>query len=97
MTAQTRPHRRPNFRIITTDQHNPTCFGYAGHPVVRTPNIDALAAARREISIPVGTGEELYTKFECREVVERSAADIINPDVCNTGGILELTQIAAMA
>ena len=34
---------RPNFLIITTDQHNPTCFGYAGHPVVRTPNIDALA------------------------------------------------------
>ena len=36
--------RRPNFLIITTDQHNPTCFGYAGHPLVRTPNFDALAA-----------------------------------------------------
>ena len=35
---------RPNFLIITTDQHNPTCFGYAGHPLVRTPNFDALAA-----------------------------------------------------
>ena len=34
---------RPNFLIITTDQHNPTCMGYEGHPVVRTPNIDALA------------------------------------------------------
>ena len=36
--------RRPNLLIITTDQHNPTCFGYAGHPLVRTPNFDALAA-----------------------------------------------------
>ena len=36
---------RPNFLIITTDQHNPTCLGYAGHPVVRTPHIDALAAS----------------------------------------------------
>ena len=36
---------RPNFLILTTDQHNPTCMGYAGHPVVRTPNIDALAAS----------------------------------------------------
>ena len=34
---------RPNILIITTDQHNPTCMGYEGHPVVRTPNIDALA------------------------------------------------------
>ena len=37
--------RRPNFLILTTDQHNPTCLGYAGHPVVRTPHIDALAAS----------------------------------------------------
>ena len=60
-------------------------------------NIDALAAAKREINIPVVTGEELYTKFEFREVFEKQAADIINPDVCNVGGILELKEIAAMA
>src|SRR5437764_2446838 len=43
------------------------------------------------------TGEELYTKTEFREVFEKRAADIINPDVCNVGGILELKEIAAMA
>ena len=43
------------------------------------------------------TGEEIYTKTEFREVFERRAADIINPDVCNCGGILELREIAAMA
>jgi len=32
---------------------------------------------------PIVTGEELYTRFEFREVFERRAADIINPDVCN--------------
>ena len=64
---------------------------------VLAENIDALAAARREITIPVVTGEELYTKLEFREVFERQAADIINPDVCNVGGILELREIAAMA
>ena len=31
------------------------------------------------------------------ENVEKQAADIINPDVCNIGGILELKEIAAMA
>ena len=64
---------------------------------VLAENIDALADARAEIDIPVVTGEELYTKFEFREVFERGAADIINPDVCNVGGILELKEIAAMA
>ena len=64
---------------------------------VLAENIDALAGARAEIDLPVVTGEELYTKFEFREVFERGAADIINPDVCNVGGILELKEIAAMA
>ncbi|MEX2229385.1 MAG: mandelate racemase/muconate lactonizing enzyme family protein [Dehalococcoidia bacterium] len=64
---------------------------------VLAENIAALAATRRELRIPVVTGEELYTKHEFREVFERQAADIINPDVCNVGGILELKEIAAMA
>lgn len=64
---------------------------------VLAENIDALASAKQNINIPVVTGEELYTKFEFREVFEKQAADIINPDVCNVGGILELKEIAAMA
>lgn len=60
-------------------------------------NIDALASLKRDINLPVVTGEELYTKFEFREIFEKQAADIINPDVCNVGGILELKEIAAMA
>ena len=40
----TSARRQPNVLIITTDQHNPTCFGYAGHPLLRTPNFDSLAA-----------------------------------------------------
>lgn len=64
---------------------------------VLAENIDALAAAKRDINIPVVTGEALYTKFAFREVFEKQAADIINPDICNVGGILELKEIAAMA
>jgi hypothetical protein len=41
---------RPNFLIITTDQHNLTHFCYAGHPVVQTPDIDALAAQSTNFS-----------------------------------------------
>jgi galactonate dehydratase len=64
---------------------------------VSARDLGALAECRREITIPIVTGEELYTRFEFREVFERRAADIINPDVCNVGGIEELRAIAAMA
>ena len=57
---------------------------------VSARDIGALAECRREIRPPIVTGEELYTRFEFREVFERRAADIINPDVCNVGGIEEL-------
>lgn len=60
-------------------------------------NIAGLVEARHEINIPIVTGKKLYTKAEFRDIFERRAADIINPDVCNCGGILELREIAAMA
>ncbi|MGE3270032.1 MAG: mandelate racemase/muconate lactonizing enzyme family protein [Chloroflexota bacterium] len=64
---------------------------------VSARNLDAMAEVRKKIDIPIMTGEELYTKTEFREVFERRSADILNPDVCNVGGILELKEIAAMA
>lgn len=36
--------RRPNFLVIVTDQHRADHLGCYGHPVLRTPHIDALAA-----------------------------------------------------
>ncbi len=64
---------------------------------VPSENIAALAEVRQKTSIPVVTGEALYSKSDFREVFEQRAADIINPDVCNCGGILEMKEIAAMA
>ncbi len=64
---------------------------------VSSRNMGGLVAAKRGINLPVVTGEELYTKAEFRAVFEQGAADIINPDICNCGGILELKEIAAMA
>ena len=51
-----------------------------------SPQPEALAECRREIRLPIVTGEELYTKAEFRPVFEKRAADIINPDVRNCGG-----------
>jgi galactonate dehydratase len=45
----------------------------------------------------VVTGEALYSKSQFAEVFAQRAADILNPDVCNCGGILALKEIAALA
>jgi len=47
--------------------------------------------------MPIVTGETLYSKGDFVPVFEQRAADIINPDVCSCGGVLELKEIAAMA
>jgi galactonate dehydratase len=60
-------------------------------------NIDAIREVKDGTTIPIVTGEAHYTRHGFREIFDKRAADIINPDICNTGGILELTLIAAMA
>ena len=60
-------------------------------------NIDATAEVRAKIDVPVVVGEALYTKHDFREVFDKRAADIINPDICNVGGILEMKEVGAMA
>ena len=64
---------------------------------VSPENLDALAQVRRLCTLPIVTGEALYAKAMFREALEKGAADILNPDVANCGGILELKEIAAMA
>jgi len=60
-------------------------------------DIEGLAEVRRRVSLPVVTGEALYSKNQFAQVFAHRAADILNPDVCNCGGILALKEIAAMA
>ena len=60
-------------------------------------NIAALAEVRRAVNIPIVSGETLYGKAGFLPLLEARAVDIINPDVCNVGGILEMKEIAAMA
>jgi galactonate dehydratase len=58
---------------------------------------DELALIRREIGVPMMIGEATYTKTGFRPLLEKRAADILNPDVACVGGLLELKEIAAMA
>ncbi|KAF1047500.1 mandelate racemase/muconate lactonizing enzyme family protein [Xylophilus sp.] len=60
-------------------------------------NMDLVAQTREASSIPIVTGETLYSKEQFIQVFERRAADVINPDVTVAGGILACMEIAAMA
>ena len=59
-------------------------------------NLAALAKAEESINIPVATGERLHHKFEYRELINLQAADILQPDITQTGGFLEAKKIAAI-
>jgi galactonate dehydratase len=60
-------------------------------------NIELVAEVRRGVSIPIVTGEALYSKEQFFHALERRAADVLNPDICACGGITALMDIAAMA
>jgi galactonate dehydratase len=48
------------------------------------------------VRMPIAAGERLYTRYDFRRLLELRAAQILQPDVGNTGGINEAKKIAAM-
>jgi galactonate dehydratase len=64
---------------------------------LRMENMDALAALKHKVEIPIATGECLYTKYDFRQILEKQCADIIQPDIALAGGVMEQKKIAGMA
>jgi galactonate dehydratase len=64
---------------------------------VSEENVSELLEVRRKVNIPIATGERLYTKFPFAQIVAAHAADVLQPDIANAGGITELKKIAAIA
>jgi len=65
--------------------------------VVQALNVDVMAELAKKTHIPLATGERIFTKWGFREVLEKKAAMILQPDVNYAGGITELKIIAGMA
>lgn len=65
--------------------------------VVQALNVDVMAEIAAKTHIPLATGERIFTKWGFREVLEKRAALILQPDVNYAGGITELKVIAGMA
>ena len=60
-------------------------------------NVDALKLVSDHVPFPIATGERLLTRWGFREVLEKQAAALLQPDGSHAGGISELKKIANMA
>lgn len=60
-------------------------------------NVDAMVKVSRSTTLPIAAGERLFTTFGFREIIEKQAVNVVQPDICHCGGILQGFKIAAMA
>ena len=60
-------------------------------------DVGALKKISEHVDIPIAVGERIYTRYGFRPILECHGADILQPDIGNTGGIMETKKIAAMA
>jgi galactonate dehydratase len=79
--------------IKALEPHNPM---FVEEPC-QAQNHDIMADIARGTHLPIATGERVFTKWGFREVLEKHAATILQPDLCHAGGITEVRLIAGMA
>ena len=71
------------------------CFWY--EEPLPPHDLEGCAELARELDIRIATGENLYTKYAFAQLIERRAADIVQPDNRRAGGVTEWMEIAAVA
>jgi len=64
---------------------------------INCQNHNVMAEIARGTHLPIATGERVFTKWGFREVLEKGAATVLQPDLCHAGGITEVRLIAGMA
>lgn len=60
-------------------------------------NPDLFRFIKERTSLPLATGERSYSRWGFRQFFEDRTLSIIQPDLCNTGGISETKKICDMA
>lgn len=71
-------------------------LNWVEEPVI-PDDIDGYAQIRRAVRTPISGGEHEFTRYGFRELIEKGAVDILQPDVNRVGGITEARKIWAMA
>ena len=69
---------------------------FVEEPVLPTHD-EALLEIKRSTSIPIATGERMYSRWDFKAILAAGSVDIIQPDLSHAGGISEVVRIAAMA
>jgi galactonate dehydratase len=64
---------------------------------INCQDVEGMAEIARKTFLPIATGERIFTKWGFREILEKRAATILQPDLCHAGGITEVRLIAGMA
>jgi galactonate dehydratase len=75
------------------EQFNP--FFY--EEIINCQQVDLMAEMAKTTHVPIATGERDFTKWGFRQILEKGAATILQPDLCHAGGITEVRLIAGMA
>jgi L-alanine-DL-glutamate epimerase-like enolase superfamily enzyme len=71
------------------------CFYY--EEPTQPLNSDLFKEISNNVKIPMASGERIYTRWGYRPFFEDRSLAIIQPDLCNTGGITEGKKICDMA
>ena len=59
-------------------------------------NVDCMVSIAQKTTVPIAAGERLFGKWQYRELIEKQAVSVIQPDLCHVGGIFEGRKLAAM-
>ena len=86
----------PPMAVLLEEAFRPFHPLFIEEPVL-PENPEAMAKIAPQFKTPIATGERLFTKWGFREILEKGAATVLQPDPCICGGINETRQIAAMA
>jgi L-alanine-DL-glutamate epimerase-like enolase superfamily enzyme len=63
---------------------------------VLADDYDSYEEVARTISIPIAAGENHYTRWEFRQLLERKAVRYLMPDVCRANGFSETLRIGKL-
>jgi galactonate dehydratase len=89
-----RVHKGMVKRLI--DELSPYKPMFIEEPVL-SENNEALDHIYNYTSIPIATGERMFSRWDFKEILHRGVVDIIQPDLSHAGGISEVRRIATMA
>ena len=79
--------------VVALEEYDP----YFYEELVVPEKNHLLPEIARHTTVPIATGERMFSRWEFRALLESGAVDVVQPDVAHAGGITETRKIAAMA